>query len=67
MTNLLLVLERALFLSDNNGYLYTAVKGMSIVSKPRQMLDKLYYYNGGITSFHSSQLKFDSFFLRMGS
>lgn len=52
----------AFFLSDNDGYLYTAVKGMPIVSKPRQMLDKLYYYNGGITSFHSSQLKFDSLF-----
>lgn len=52
----------AFFLSDNDGYLYTAVKGMPIVSKPRQILEKLYYYNGGITSFHSSQLKFDSLF-----
>lgn len=52
----------AFFLSDNDGYLYTAVKGMPIVSKPRQLLEKLYYYNGGITSFHSSQLNFDSLF-----
>lgn len=52
----------AFFLADDDGYLYTAVKGMPIVSKPRQLLDKLYYYNGGITSFHSSQLKYDSLF-----
>lgn len=52
----------AFFLADDNGYLYTAVKGMPIVSKPRQLLDKLYYFNGGITSFHSSQLCFSSLF-----
>jgi CMP-N-acetylneuraminic acid synthetase len=52
----------AFFLQDNNGYLYTAIKGMPIVSKPRQLLEKVFYYNGGITSFHSSQLLKDSLF-----
>lgn len=52
----------AFFLQDDNGYLYTAIKGMPIVSKPRQLLDKVFYYNGGITSFHSSQLLKDSLF-----
>lgn len=52
----------AFFLQDNNGYLYTAIKGMPIVSKPRQLLEKVFYYNGGITSFHSSQLSKDSLF-----
>lgn len=35
---------------------------MPIVSKPRQLLEKVFYYNGGITSFHSSQLLKDSLF-----
>ena len=52
----------AFFLQDDNGYLYTAIKGMPIVSKPRQLLSKVFYYNGGITSFHSSQLSKDSLF-----
>lgn len=52
----------AFFLQDNNGYLYTAIKGMPIVSKPRQLLEKVFYYNGGITSFHSSQLLKNSLF-----
>ena len=52
----------AFFLQDDNGYLYTAIKGMPIVSKPRQLLEKVFYYNGGITSFHSSQLLKDSLF-----
>ena len=52
----------AFFLQDDNGYLYTAIRGMPIVSKPRQLLEKVFYYNGGITSFHSSQLLKDSLF-----
>jgi CMP-N-acetylneuraminic acid synthetase len=52
----------AFFLQDDNGYLYTAIKGMPIVSKPRQLLEKVFYYNGGITSFHSNQLYKDSLF-----
>ena len=52
----------AFFLADKNGYLYTAIKNMPIVSKPRQLLEKVFYFNGGITSFHSSQLSKDSLF-----
>lgn len=52
----------AFYLMNENGNLYTAIKGMPIVSKPRQILEKVYYYNGGLTSFHSSQLIHESFF-----
>lgn len=52
----------AFFIQGNNGYLETAIKGMPVVTKPRQLLKKVFYYNGAITSFHSSQLKNDSFF-----
>lgn len=43
----------AFFLMNEDGNLETAIKGMPIVSKPRQILEKVYYYNGGVTSFHS--------------
>ena len=52
----------AFFLMDGEGNLQTAIKGMPIVSKPRQLLEKVYYYNGGVTSFHSQQLFQDSLF-----
>lgn len=35
---------------------------MPVVSRPRQELEKVYYYNGGITSFHCKQLENDSLF-----
>lgn len=52
----------AFFLMNEDGNLETAIKGMPIVSKPRQILEKVYYYNGGVTSFHSQQLYQDSLF-----
>ena len=35
---------------------------MPIVSKPRQLLRDVYYYNGGLTAFHSEQCYNDSIF-----
>lgn len=52
----------ALFLKDVDGYLYTAIKGMPSVSKPRQLLEDVYYYNGAMTAFHASQSYKDSMF-----
>jgi CMP-N-acetylneuraminic acid synthetase len=52
----------AFYLKNEDGYLTTAIKNMPVVSVPRQQLESVYYYNGGITSFHTSQLKNDSLF-----
>lgn len=46
----------ALMFVTNKGYLEQAVKGAPDISEPRQLLQPMYYYNGGITSFMSSQL-----------
>ena len=52
----------AFYLKNEDGYLTTAIKNMPVVSVPRQQLESVYYYNGGITSFHISQLKNNSLF-----
>lgn len=52
----------ALYLLNKNGYLNTAIQGMPIVSKPRQILQDVYYYNGGLTAFHSKQSYKESLF-----
>ena len=52
----------AFYIKGDDGYLETAIKNMPVVSVPRQQLESVYYYNGGITSFHSSQLKNESLF-----
>lgn len=52
----------AFYIVGGDGYLETAIKGMPIVSRPRQELERVYYYNGGITSFHSKQLENNSLF-----
>jgi CMP-N-acetylneuraminic acid synthetase len=52
----------AFYLKNEDGYLTTAIKNMPVVSVPRQQLESVYYYNGGITSFHTSQLKNNSLF-----
>ena len=52
----------AFFIQGKNGYLQTAIKNMPVVTKPRQLLRDVYYFNGAITSFHSSQLQNESLF-----
>lgn len=51
-----------LFLDESNNSLHQAIPSSPQISKPRQCLKPLYHYNGAITSFHSTQLDFDSLF-----
>lgn len=52
----------ALMFRNKNGYLEQAVRGVPDISVPRQELQAMYYYNGAITSFMSSQLDYDELF-----
>ena len=51
-----------LFLDESKNCLHQAIPNSPQISKPRQCLKPLYHYNGAITSFHSTQLDFDSLF-----
>jgi CMP-N-acetylneuraminic acid synthetase len=48
--------------ATKDGYLVQAVKGVPDISVPRQELQPLYHYNGGLTSFMTSQLDNDELF-----
>lgn len=52
----------ALMYATKDGYLVQAVKGVPDISVPRQELQPLYHYNGGLTSFMTSQLDNDELF-----
>lgn len=52
----------ALMFKTKAGYLEQAVRGVPDISVPRQLLQPMYYYNGGITSFMNSQLDYDEIF-----